>query len=159
MSSSINITSGVLQGSVLSPIFFLIYINDLPDYIQNTSSVKLFADRHHHLPPHHEPNDSNALQEDLDALRQWESDWLMHFHPQKYQTRPFFSIPTEKIVRLIELIQLEECTWYMGSVVYHDWNKKNSLVQIIAESLELQGKVSFCQTTNCCWRSQLMLTA
>ena len=30
--------------------------------------------------------DTKALQEDLDALQRWESDWLMHFHPQKCQT-------------------------------------------------------------------------
>ena len=30
--------------------------------------------------------DSNALQEDLDALQRWVSDLLMHFHPQKFQT-------------------------------------------------------------------------
>ena len=32
------------------------------------------------------PLDSIALQEDMDSLQRWESDWLMQFHPQKCQT-------------------------------------------------------------------------
>ena len=62
---------------------FLIYINDLPDYIQNNSTVKLFADDTIIYHPITNKQDSNALQEDMDALQRWESDWLMHFHPQK----------------------------------------------------------------------------
>ena len=53
------------------------------------------------------------------------------------------SIPAEKIVRLIELVQSEECMWDMRSAVYHDRNNKSSAMQTIAESLELQGNVSF----------------
>ena len=87
MSSPINVTSGVPQGSVLGPLLFLIYINDLPDYIQNNSTVKLFADDTIIYHPITKQQDTlNALQEDLDALQRWESDWLMHFHPQKCQT-------------------------------------------------------------------------
>ena len=86
MSSPINVTSGVPQGSVLGPLLFLIYINDLPDYIQNNSTVKLFADDTIIYHPITNQQDTNALQEDLDALQRWESDWLMHFHPQKCQT-------------------------------------------------------------------------
>ena len=82
MSSSINVTSGVPQGSVLGPILFLDYINDL-----NSGTVKLFADDTIIYHPITNQQDSNALQDDLDALQWWEeSDWLMHFHPQKCQT-------------------------------------------------------------------------
>ena len=70
--------SGVPQRSVLGPVLFLIFINDLPDNIR--SSVCLFADDCVLYRNIHSLQDCLALQEDLTSLGQWEADWQMKFN-------------------------------------------------------------------------------
>ena len=73
------------QGSVLGPLLFLLFINDLPDNISSQSSVKLFADDCILFRKIKCDDNANKLQEDLDQLQQWETDWQMEFHPNKCQ--------------------------------------------------------------------------
>ena len=81
-SSSDPVLSGVTQGSVLGPVLFLIYINGLPEYLSN-STVRLFADDTLLYLIIHNSSDCIKLQEDLNNLERWESDWQMSFHPEK----------------------------------------------------------------------------
>ena len=80
-STSSQVTSGVPQGSVLGPLLFLLYINDLP--AQVTSTSRLFADDSLLYRKVRTTADTKALQDDLDRLQKWEEDWMMSFNPSK----------------------------------------------------------------------------
>ena len=82
-SGSVPVTSGVPQGSVLGPILFLVYINDLPEEL--SSQVRLFADDTAVYLTVGGPDDGAALQTDLDRLSVWENQWDMEFNPSKCQ--------------------------------------------------------------------------
>ena len=77
----IDVTSGVPQGTVLGPLLFLIYINDLPDLI--TSSCSLFADDCLLYREIDTPSDCETLQSDLYKLETWTNEWLMSFNINK----------------------------------------------------------------------------
>ena len=72
-------TSCVPQGSVLAPILFLCYINDLPNQVY--SAVRLFADDCLLYRNINTTHDAETLQEDIDKLQTWEADWLMEYNP------------------------------------------------------------------------------
>ena len=75
------VISGVPQGTVLGPLLFLLFINDLPDCV--TSRTRLFADDCIVYRNQQTPEDCGKLQRDLVSLAQWESKWGMSFHPDK----------------------------------------------------------------------------
>ena len=75
-----RIYSRVPQGSLLGPILFLIYINDLPDGI--TSMCKIFADDASLFLKVLDVNESVIeLNADLEKINQWAYQWKMQFNP------------------------------------------------------------------------------
>ncbi len=73
-----SVVSGIPQGSVLGPILFTMFINDIP--IEISSHIKIFADD---TKVYNKSNQCNILQDDLDKLNRWSNKWLLPFNVEK----------------------------------------------------------------------------
>ena len=78
VSNSKPVTSGVPQGSVLGPILFLLFINDLPESI--LSMIKIFADDVKMIV---NPLNLRQTEMDLEELQMWERLWVLNFNVEK----------------------------------------------------------------------------
>ena len=80
-SKSAPVISGIPQGSVLGPLLFVIYINDLLDNIE--SSGLLFADDTKLFRKVSTKSDAEKLQKDIQLLEDWSKIWLLDFNAEK----------------------------------------------------------------------------
>ena len=81
-SGLLPVKSGVPQGSILGPLLFLVYVNDLPECI-TYASCRLFADDAKLLKSISSVNDCLQLQHDLSSLDTWCSTWNLRLNEHK----------------------------------------------------------------------------
>lgn len=82
-SSDYPVETSVPQGSVLGPLLFLIYINDLPSYIPAQLGIKLYADDVKLYYAHSSDDTSEALHAANCGLERWSIDWLVSIAANK----------------------------------------------------------------------------
>ena len=75
------VDSGIPKVSVLGPILFVIYINDLPEIVE--SQIYLFADDTKLYRAISDINDQEILQRDLNIMNKWSDIWLLRIHADK----------------------------------------------------------------------------
>jgi hypothetical protein len=81
------VLSGVPQGSVLGPLLFVIYINDLDGNICN--KLLKFADDTKIFGPTSTVHEVDILKQDLEKLQNWSADWMMIFNVEKCKVMHF----------------------------------------------------------------------
>ena len=85
-----ELTSGVPQGSILGPLLFLIYINDLP--LRILTNIRIYADDsslYINYGKGEAGESALALQEDITRIENWAEKWQITFNPTKTESMVF----------------------------------------------------------------------
>ena len=82
-------SAGVPQGSVLGPLFFLVYIKDIVDDIH--CDINLFAQDTSLFSVIQNNRSSEEVNRDLERLRLWSWQWKMHFNAEKNRRSHFLN--------------------------------------------------------------------
>ncbi|MCG8031679.1 MAG: reverse transcriptase family protein, partial [Candidatus Thiodiazotropha taylori] len=139
-SDSIPVISGVPQGSVLGPLLFLLFINDLPDKLN--FQARLFADDCIVYRPIRDIEDCKTLQEDLSTLAEWERKWGMEFHPQKCNilsvTRARSPIQHPYVLKG-HLLELQDSSKYLGVDLQASLSWKNHIDRVTKKANSTLG--------------------
>ena len=131
-SNWVLLLSGVPQGTVLGPLLFSLYINDITEDID--SELRLFAEDSVRFPEFKDIEDTVKFQEDIDRLGCWARSWGMMFQPVKCN---IMQITRKRIKKINASYSLEgtvlenvEKIKYLGVAITNDlkWNTHVSYI-------------------------------
>ena len=167
LSSPLPVISGVPQGSILGPLLFLVYVNDLPSHTMFTS-LYLFADDTKCLKPILTPADSLLLQHDLNQLSAWSSDWKLLFNLSKClflsfkAKNPVASSPHSQHQYSISGHQIVPCNQHtdLGVMMTSDTSWSNHIALISSKAYKKLGLLrrTFCSTNSIWAKKSLYLS-
>ena len=81
-----QIKAGVPQGSVLGPLLFLVFINDITNIVKHCQ-IRIFADDTClYITVDNKDLAASLINEDLDAIEKWSKTWLVDFCPNKTES-------------------------------------------------------------------------
>ena len=98
-SYSAKVRSGVPQGSVLGPLLFILFINDMESCVKH-STIRFFEDDTRILKHIHSYLDVNLLQQDLNSVIKWAGENNMTLHEDKFEYIVHRHSPNSLILQL-----------------------------------------------------------
>ena len=79
----VSVKSGVPQGSILGPLLFVLFINDISDCVSTGTNLRMYADDTKIKREIHVNEDHIILQNDINSLLEWADRNCMNFHLSK----------------------------------------------------------------------------
>ena len=124
-----KVTSSVVQGSVLGPLCFLIYMNDLESGINPSSTISKFADDTKLIHPVDTESNIEDMQSSINQLQKWADVWQMRFNADKCGVMHFGHRNTNH-------------TYHMGTNQLKVTNEEKDLGVLINSSLKVSSQCS-----------------
>jgi hypothetical protein len=142
-----EVLSGVPQGSVLGPVLFICYINDMPDTI--SSMIYMYADDTKMAGRVDRDGEARVLQSDLNKLTEWSQKWQMGFNVQKCKVMHLGSKNDKARYEMVcgqEIRQLEETTEEkdLGVWIARDLKSEVAVAHAVSKANRLLGLVKRC---------------
>ncbi|ETO01297.1 hypothetical protein RFI_36143, partial [Reticulomyxa filosa] len=145
---------GLPQGSALSPLLFLLYINDITELVQDPIQCGMFADDIALWTSVYIPNTKEMerqlqlLQQSLDEIYSWGSKWKMSLAPEKSQCITFRAKNKRKYPHMkIKLggisIKEEKQVKYLGLIMDSNLTYKQHLQYIYGKASRSLGYLTF----------------
>jgi hypothetical protein len=123
LSEEVRVRSGVPQESVLGPLLFLAYVNDIWRNIE--SNIRLFADDCIIYRKIKDSSDTDKLQKDLNKLGEWALENEMKINPRKSKAVSFTKARVKECLRYYigdRLIPEANSSKYLGVIIRSDLN-------------------------------------
>ena len=133
------IKAGVPQGSILGPLLFILYINDIVHEIH--SKIRLFSDDTSlYIIVDFPDSAAQILNLDLDRISKWAKDWLVSYNPEKTESLLF----TRKINRVFHP------TLYLSDVPIKEVSAHKHLGLYFSERCDWQSHIDYIQEKAWC---------
>ena len=121
-----SVLSGIPQGSILGPLLFIIFINDLSEMCDKESKLYLYADDAKIFSHICNIKDKENLQSDLDKVNEWSNKWLLKLNIQKCKVMSYGEI--------VESILITICVVMILGIILEKLDSINDLGVILTKT-------------------------
>lgn len=140
-----QVYSGIIQGSVLGPILFIIYINCMDNRAEQFDIIRKFADDTKCAKAIKSESDKEEFQEGLNSLAKWSKEWGMEFNKEKCKIM-HCGRKNEKYSYMIENVELKlvEYERDVGVTVASSMKPSQQCSEVINKARVVLGQISRC---------------